>query len=132
MQHPDAFLFNYPALEKGKHPPHDVLIINSVPMSNQLPDYNPWFFEKLTKKYLEEGSTVITTYPTRLCQSTLELGMSVTDIGCLSKTVKIIHAVDTGPLWTTYNLWNKDTVRTVYGTTSDVLPLNTVTKQRLA
>ena len=132
MQHPDAFLFNYPALEKGKHPKYDVLIINSVPMSNQLTDYNPWFFQNMVKRYLADDHTVMTTLPTGMCQSTLELGMSVTDIGCLSKTVKIIQAVDTGPLWTTYNKWNKEAHRTVYGTTSDVLPLNTVTKQRLA
>ena len=51
MQHPDAFLFNYPALAKKKYPSYDVLIVNSVPMSGQLPDYNPWFFEKLTHKH---------------------------------------------------------------------------------
>ena len=103
MQTPDSFLFDYPELSKKKYPSYDVLIVNSVPMSGQLPDYNPWFFEKLTKKYIEEGSTVITTYPTGLCQSTLELGMTITDIGCLAKGVNRIQGVDTGPMWTTYN-----------------------------
>ena len=131
MQHPDAFLFNYPELNKKKYPAYDVLIVNSVPMSNQLPDYNPWFFERLTKKYLDEGSTVITTYPTNLCQSTLELGMTVTDIGCLAKSVNRIQGVDTGPMWTTYNVWARIPTRIVYSAAHAINLLDTITLDRL-
>jgi len=131
MQNPDTFLFDYPELAKKKYPHYDYLVINSVPMSGQLPDYQPWWFIKLVNKYKDLGYCVITTLPTGACESTLELNMSVTDIGALSKSCKSIVAVDTGPLWTTYNIWNKETHRTVYGTTSDVLPLNTITKQSL-
>lgn len=132
MQHPDAFLFNYPELNKKKYPAYDVLIVNSVPMSNQLPDYNPWFFERLTKKYLDEGSTVITTYPTNLCQSTLELGMSVSDIGSLAKSVNRIQGVDTGPMWTTYNVWARIPTRIVYSAAHAINLLDTITLDRLA
>lgn len=131
MQHPDAFLFNYPELNKKKYPSYDVLIVNSVPMSNQLPDYNPWFFERLTKKYLDEGSTVITTYPTNLCQSTLELGMSVSDIGSLAKSVNRIQGVDTGPMWTTYNVWARIPTRIVYSAAHAINLLDTITLDRL-
>jgi len=131
MQHPDAFLFNYPELNKKKYPAYDVLIVNSVPMSNQLPDYNPWFFERLTKKYLDEGSTVITTYPTNLCQSTLELGMSVSDIGSLAKSVNRIQGVDTGPMWTTYNVWARIPTRIVYSAAHAINLLDTITLDRL-
>jgi len=131
MQHPDAFLFNYPALEKGKYPSYDVLIVNSVPMSGQLPDYNPWFFEKLTKKYIEEGSTVITTYPTGLCQSTLELGMTITDIGCLAKGVNRIQGVDTGPMWPTYNVHARIPTRIVYSAAHAINLLDTITLDKL-
>ena len=131
MQTPDSFLFDYPAIQKGKYPSYDVLIVNSVPMSNQLPDYNPWFFNKLTKKYLDEGSSVITTFPTNLCQSTLELGMTVTDIGALAKGVSRIQGVDTGPIWTTYNVWARIPTRIVYSAAHAINLLDTITLDKL-
>ena len=131
MQTPDSFLFDYPAIQKGKYPSYDVLIVNSVPMSGQLPDYNPWFFNKLTKKYLDEGSSVITTFPTNLCQSTLELGMTVTDIGALAKGVSRIQGVDTGPMWTTYNVWARIPTRIVYSAAHAINLLDTITLDKL-
>ena len=131
MQTPDSFLFDYPAIQKGKYPSYDVLIVNSVPMSGQLPDYNPWFFNKLTKKYLDEGSSVITTFPTNLCQSTLELGMTVTDIGALAKGVNRIQGVDTGPIWTTYNVWARIPTRIVYSAAHAINLLDTITLDKL-
>ena len=131
MQTPDSFLFDYPAIQKGKYPSYDVLIVNSVPMSGQLPDYNPWFFNKLTKKYLDEGSSVITTFPTNLCQSTLELGMTVTDIGALAKGVSRIQGVDTGPIWTTYNVWARIPTRIVYSAALAINLLDTITLDKL-
>jgi len=132
IQTPDCFLFDYPELTRKKYPKYDVLIVNSVPMSNQLPDYNPWFFERLTKKYIDEGSTVITTYPTGLCQSTLELGMTVTDIGCLAKSVNRIQGVDTGPMWTTYNVHARIPTRIVYSAAHAINLLDTITLDRLS
>ena len=131
MQTPDSFLFDYPAIQIGKYPSYDVLIVNSVPMSGQLPDYNPWFFNKLTKKYLDEGSSVITTFPTNLCQSTLELGMTVTDIGALAKGVSRIQGVDTGPIWTTYNVWARIPTRIVYSAALAINLLDTITLDKL-
>jgi len=49
--------------------------------------------------------------------------------------VQHIEAVDTGPLWTTFNIHNKNKVlsRKIYGTTSDTIDLapNTVCFQTL-
>ena len=131
IQTPDCFLFDYPELDRKKYPSYDVLIVNSVPMSGQLPDYNPWFFNKLTKKYLDEGSSVITTFPTNLCQSTLELGMTVTDIGALAKGVSRIQGVDTGPMWTTYNVYARIPTRIVYAAAHAINLLDTITLDKL-
>jgi len=59
--------------------------------------------------------------------------LDVTQIGVLSKAVKHIIAVDTGPLWTTYNVHNKDKVlsRTVYHKFMKTGMLNTVYRQEL-
>jgi len=131
----EDFLFDYPRLNRFDYPAYDYLIINSPPASGQLPDYTPQFFENRVKNLLNEGKTVVTTYPTGMCQCTLDYGQDVTGIGALSNMVKHIEAIDTGPLWPTFNIFNKDKVlsRTIYGTTSDRIDLapNTVCKQHL-
>jgi hypothetical protein len=132
MQTVDTFLFDYPELGRKDYPPYDILIVNSVPMSGQLPDYNPWFFERLVKQYKDQGLSVITTYPTGLCQSTLELNMSVTDIGCLAKGVQRIQGVDTGPMWTTYNVHARIPTRIVYSAIHAINLLDTITYSSLS
>jgi len=117
-------LFEYPALRKKVYQPFDVLIINCPPGSNQLPTFSLEKFESLTKKLCEDMD-VITVYPTKLCPSTLEMHMTVTEIGNLAQFCQYIVAVDTGPLWTTYNQWNIDSIlgRTIYTTTFDTIDL---------
>jgi hypothetical protein len=123
----DDFLFDYPALNKQVYPHFDYLIINAPPNSGQLPDFNYEFFKAKAQELLDQGFTVATTHPTDIRYSTMDLGMSVSDIGNLSKYVSHIISVDTGPLWPTFNVHNKETVKTriVYGTTStkmDITP----------
>ena len=131
----EDFLFDYPALTYDYGHDFDYLIINAPPQSGQLPDYTPDFFQNRVRKLLNEGHKVITTHPTGMCENTLDLRMSVSDIGSLSNGAKHIEAVDTGPLWTTFNKFNQDKVlsRIIYGTTSDRIDLapNTVCKQHL-
>ena len=117
-------LFEYPALRKKVYQPFDVLIINCPPGSNQLPSFSFDKFENLTKKLMADMD-VITVYPTKLCPSTLEMHLSVTEIGNLAQYCQYIVSVDTGPLWTTYNQWNIDKVlgRTIYTTTFDSIDL---------
>jgi len=125
----EDLLFDYPALNQKAGMEIDYLIINSLPASGQLPSYNPQFFQKLVQNLTNEGAKVITTYPTGMCPCTLEQHLTVSDIGVLSKSVQHIVAIDTGPLWTTFNIHNQNKVlsRTIYGTTSDTIDLATNT-----
>ena len=131
----EDFLFDYPALNVPIPITFDYLIINATPNSGQLPDFNPEFFHNRVRNLLNEGFSVITTNPTGMGLSTLEMGLDVTGIGSLSKYCKHIEAVDTGPLWTTFNKFNQNSVlsRKIYGTTSDRIDItpNTVCFQTL-
>jgi len=132
LQTPDDYLLDYPGLKRD-YPQHDYLIINSPPASGQLPSYNPQWFVDQVKQLHENGHSVVTTHPTKLCVCTQDYNMTVCDIGALSSKVKHIIAVDTGPLWPTYNVRNKDLVlsRTVYTTTHRIDLLNTQTRNEL-
>lgn len=131
----EDFLFDYPALGAPTQYEFDYLLINSPPASGQLPDFDSQFFVKRARDLANEGIKVITTYPTGVVPNTLDHHFTVTDIGVLSKSVQHIEAIDTGPLWTTFNKFNQDKVlsRIIYGTTSDRIDLapNTVCKQHL-
>jgi len=133
MASQDNFLFDYPALMAIQAEQYDYLIINSPPKSNQLPSFNQDAFKRMAQELLDQGQTVISTYPLQICPNTLEKGLDVTRIGILSKAVKHIIAVDTGPLWTTYNVHNKDKVlsRTVYHKFMKTGMLNTDYRQEL-
>lgn len=118
-------LFDYPVLKVLPPMNYDYLIINSPPGSGQLPDYHPEWFNNLVRDLCNAGKKVITTYPTGMAECTLEQHITVSGIGALSKGAKHIISVDTGPLWTTFNVHNTHTVqsRTVYGTTFDCIDL---------
>ena len=130
----EDFLFDYPALTYDYGHDFDYLIINAPPQSGQLPDYTPDFFQNRVRKLLNEGHKVITTHPTGMCENTLDLRMSVSDIGSLSNRAKHIEGVATGPMWTTFNIFNVNKVlsRTFYCSPQSVnLTDNTVTKHSL-
>ena len=127
----EDLLFEYPLLNEPLYAQFDYLIINAAPASNQLPKYTPEFFNNRVRDLLNAGHTVITTNPTGMCTSTLEMQMDVTRIGALSKGCKFIEGVATGPMWTTFNVFNLDTVvrRTFYCAHQTVnLTNNTITK----
>jgi hypothetical protein len=130
----EDLLFEYPALKTREYPRFDWLIVNSPPQSGQLPDYSQaWFIDK-AKELCNQGLKVITTYPTGVCESTLERKMTVTDIGNLSLYVDNILGVDTGPMWTTHNIYNQDSVltRCIYTTAAKpYLSKNTVVLEKL-
>lgn len=128
-------LFEYPRLNAYGMPHYDYLVCNSPPLSNQLPDFNPVFFENLVRNLLNEGKTVITTFPTGMCESTLDHHLDVTGIGNLSNTCDHHIGVATGPMWTTFNIFNQDAVssRTWYcGHQTLNLTDNTVTLHRIS
>jgi hypothetical protein len=130
----EDLLFEYPSLKAREYPSFDWLIVNSPPQSNQLPTFRPdWFISK-AKELANQGLKVITTYPTGVVESTLERKMTVTDIGNLSLYVKNILGVDTGPMWTTHNIFNQDLVskRIIYTTAAKpYLSKNTVVLEKL-
>lgn len=130
----EDLLFDYPALKGMATPEYDYLIINSPPMSGQLANYHPNLLTNLVRQYLNSGKSVITTYPTGMCECTLDMGFTVTDIGCLSRFVQHIEGVATGPMWTTFNIYNLDTVksRKFYCSHQTVnLTDNTITLEKL-
>ena len=106
----EDLLFEYPALNAPIPITFDYLIINALPQSGQLPDFDAQFFKNRVRNLLNEGFSVITTNPTGMGLSTLEMGLDVTGIGSLSKYCKHIEGVATGPMWTTFNLFNLDKV----------------------
>jgi len=127
-------LFNYPRLNSVVYPHFDYLIINSPPTSGQLPDYHPNLFTNLVREHLNNGKTVITTYPTGMCECTLDRNMTVTQIGNLSNYCDHIIGVATGPMWTTFNTFNHYSVlsRTFYCAHQTVnLTESTITKHSM-
>ena len=70
-----------------------------------------------------------------MCPCTLEAKYTVTDIGVLSKSVSYIEGIDTGPMWTTHNILNQNSVvqRLIYTNASDSFDLskNVIVKQAL-
>lgn len=115
------YLFDYPALRRDEDrgqmtdqtsPACDVLVINSKPMSGQADGYDPAAFDRIIASLRAAGHVVAHTAPSaagNFC--TLDSKMDVTAIGRLSQTAKAIVGVSTGPKWTTFNVWNRETVK---------------------
>jgi hypothetical protein len=102
--------FSYPALEAWNYEPFDVLVVNSTPRSGQLPAYNVKEMNHVIGQ-LSNRYKVITTAPTpHSCGCTQEHGMTVSQIGALSRFCKYIIAVSTGPSWPTFNVFNAQSV----------------------
>ncbi len=107
---PRDLLFDYPALAAESFPQFDMLIVNSQPMSGQLPLFNPKELENLIGELAQRHSCV-TTAPTRFnVPCTAGRCMTVTRIGALSRFCKYIVGVATGPLWPTLNTFNQTSV----------------------
>jgi len=108
----DDLLFDYPAIKReGAASPVDMLIVNSAPMSGQLPGYNPAEMEELVGE-LSQRYSCITTQPTKYAVScTQHSCKTVSQIGWLSTFCKYIVMISTGPSWPTFNIFNKDTVQ---------------------
>lgn len=122
IQDAGDMLFDYPALERAvnecevKESPYDFLVINSFPHSGQLRGFNPHSFEQLIHRLNGRGYSVVTTYPAGVPVTSThdgQRGLSVTAIGGLSVHCRSIVGVATGPIWTTFNIWNRETPRII-------------------
>ncbi len=107
----EQLLFDYPALQGydafGKF---DCLVINSRPMSGQMPGFDPGQMELLVAE-LARLCSVITTAPTfSAVPCTMNEQMTITQIGALSRFCRFIVAVSTGSSWTTWNVFNAGTI----------------------
>jgi hypothetical protein len=105
---PRDLLFDYPTLLAAEFPPFDTLVVNSQPMSGQMPGFSHAALENLVGELASRGS-VITTAPTRFnVPCTARRCMTVSQIGALSRFCKTIVAVSTGPSWPTFNVFNQE------------------------
>lgn len=103
----EDLLFDYPALLKPVPVPEpfDVLVINSPPCSGQYRGWNPGEWMQLARD-LAQKNKVITTEKVDGLPCTRDFNLSLTGIGSLSRDVKNIIGVATGPIWPTLNIWN--------------------------
>ena len=107
----DQIPFDYAALTAWAYEPFDVLVVNSAPMSGQLPAFNIAEMNALVGS-LAERHKVITTAPTpHAVVCTREQGMTVSQIGALSRFCKYIVTVSTGSSWPTFNAFNAESVQ---------------------
>ena len=119
----EDLIFDYPALLRAsdRFPSlgdFDFLFINSCPRSGQLSAYNSLeYLDPLLTEIINAGHSVVVTQPTSvqklagdkgkgriLC--TQDYGMSVTDIGRVSRHCRHHIMVSTGPSWPVLNKWN--------------------------
>lgn len=105
-------LFDYPALRSNEFRASrfDMLIVNSSPLSNQIPSFNLAEMENLVGELTQRHNCIVTA-PTRFnVPCTQTQNMSVTQIGDLSRFCRYIVMVSTGPSWTTLNVFNQESV----------------------
>jgi hypothetical protein len=112
----EDLLFDYPALlEPNEYcRPFDILLINSAPRSGQFPGFSSGKFVELVRALVANGLSVITSEPTGLCASAVESNISITGIGSMSRHASVIISVNTGPMWTTFNVHNRSAYRIIY------------------
>jgi hypothetical protein len=89
---------------------YDYLIINSKPLSGQCSFYSESAFINLINNIIQKNKTLITTRKIENFPCTTDYDLSVVEIGKLSKNVKNIYAVNTGPLHLCINKWTVDKV----------------------
>jgi hypothetical protein len=102
-------LFDYPAIVKRQPTgSYDVLLINSIPLSDQFKTYNENDFIDLAHTLRDKGLSVITSQKIIGFDCTLDTQCSVTDIASLSLRAKYFIAVCTGAMWPSINVFNQD------------------------
>jgi len=88
-------------------PQFDVLLINSIPLSNQI-KYNANDYENLAHSIINKQRTVITTAKIPNIPCTLDLELTVMGIGSLSLNCNIIAGIGTGAMQCCLNAWTKN------------------------
>jgi hypothetical protein len=112
----EDLLFDYPAVkEETKLPGRwDVLVCNISGMSGQLRGWKEGDWDEIIQRLIKKGRSVVCTGPSRTgAACTSEAGLSVTGVGNVSLRVDRIIGCPCGPMWPTFNIWNKDKPRIV-------------------
>jgi hypothetical protein len=104
----EDMLFDYPALGEraGAYSDFSWLVVNSPPLSGQLPGYRMEEMDALILALCARHG-VVTTAPTSHGKEMIcAQRYSITQIGRLSQDCRNILMVSTGPSWPTFNIWN--------------------------
>jgi hypothetical protein len=101
-------LYDHPKIKNGYETPEfDVLLVNSIPFSNQI-EYKETDYLNFVDKVIRKGKTIITTYKIEGVPCTTDFNLSVMGIGNLATKCKIIAGIGTGAMQCCLNVWTKD------------------------
>jgi hypothetical protein len=126
----DDLLFDYPGLsdETPLRDHWDVLVCNTGGFSRQLRGWKEDDWDDLIERLLKAGRKVVCTQRSRArAPSTMELGLSVTGVGNVSTHADRIIGCPCGPMWPTFNIWNRNAPRIVV-LSKETVALGTQTK----
>lgn len=110
---PDAesMLVDFPAILRPVPAlPFDILAVNCNPLSGQAPRYSGSEFDGLLLQLVAKGHRVLATNPTAACHWG---NFTLAQIGNLSTRCELIIGVASGPMFSTFNIWNKPVKRYV-------------------
>lgn len=85
-------------------PNYDVLLINSIPLSNQI-IYNESDYKNLATNLIQKNKTVITTKKIDDIPCTTDINLTVMGIGALSINCNVIAGIGTGSMACCLNKW---------------------------
>lgn len=108
----ESFLCDFPA--PASYVPtlqFDILALNCNPLSGQCPGYSGSEFDGLLSQLQEKGHRIQATNPTKSCPWG---NFTLAQIAYLSTRCGIIIGVASGPLFPTFNIWNKAAKRYVF------------------
>ncbi|MGD1084866.1 MAG: hypothetical protein ABSA47_08980 [Verrucomicrobiota bacterium] len=125
----EDLLFDYPALQRDTQLPGrwDFLVCNSSVFSAQLPGWKDRDWDDVMEWLMNKGHTVVCTKPSATgAVCTADHHLSVTGVGNVSMRVDGIIGCPSGPMWPTFNIWNRHTPRVlVHRTETFALGANT-------
>lgn len=98
-------------LEDVPVPAFDILAVNCDPTSGQCPGYSSSEFDGLLLQLRSRGHRVLCTNPTSASPWN---NFTLREIGNLSIRAKTIIAVASGPMWPTWNIWNRNCDRYIF------------------
>ena len=135
LKTPDDLWFDYPAIQQsecadafirtwGLQDGLDILVCNAPPKSAQLASWHGVnMFDALIAKLRTQHRVAKTNFSLADVPCTAILNMTLTDIGALSLKAKVIIGVANGPMWPTFNVWNRDIVKLRIAMTDEVVDL---------